>query len=151
MVMKNSSRSWQCSNYQYPHAIRVSLSLSLPLPKKQKQMHAGYGFLSESAPFARSLSDSGVGWVGPSPDVLSLFGDKIRAREMAVDSGVPVVRGSGNLGSADECLAVLGDGTVRLPAIMKVRGLCMLRTLMLCVRGVFRGGASILFLRPHLR
>ena len=135
--MKNASRSWQCSNCQY--IIRES-RLSLSLPKKRKQTHAGYGFLSESAPFARSLSDSGVGWVGPSPDVLSLFGDKIRAREMATDSGVPVVRGSGNLGSADECLAVLGDGTVRLPAIMKVRGCACA-----CVREMYFGAAHRYF------
>ncbi|KAL3791966.1 hypothetical protein ACHAW5_007105 [Stephanodiscus triporus] len=82
-------------------------------------VHPGYGFLSESAPFAKSLLDSGISWVGPSPEVLSLFGDKIRARSLAIESDVPVVRGSGNLVSGDECIAVIEDGIVRLPAIMK--------------------------------
>ena len=53
--------------------------------------------------------------------MLSLFGDKIRARSLAIESDVPVVRGSGNLVSGDECIAVIEDGIVRLPAIMKVR------------------------------
>lgn len=64
---------------------------------------------------------NGISWVGPTPGVLSLFGDKIRAREMAMRSNVPVVRGTGNLGSGDECVAAIEDGSVRLPAIMKVR------------------------------
>ena len=83
----------------------------------------GYGFLSESAPFAQSLVESNITWVGPPPDVLHLFGDKIQARALARRSDVPVVRGSGNLESGEECLDVLKDGDVRLPAIMKV---CML-------------------------
>mmetsp|Transcript_29449 Transcript_29449/g.63415 ORF Transcript_29449/g.63415 Transcript_29449/m.63415 type:complete len:1275 (+) Transcript_29449:165-3989(+) len=82
-------------------------------------VHPGYGFLSESAPFAQSLLDSNITWVGPPPDVLHLFGDKIQARALAHRSDVPVVRGSGNLSSGEECLSVLKEGDVRLPAIMK--------------------------------
>ncbi|KAL7547137.1 hypothetical protein ACHAWF_010455, partial [Thalassiosira exigua] len=91
-------------------AIQISASLDT---------RPGYGFLSESAPFARSLADAGVVWVGPPPDVLQLFGDKIRARQLAVERGVPVVRGSGNLNSGEECRRALESGEVRLPAIMK--------------------------------
>jgi pyruvate carboxylase len=80
----------------------------------------GYGFLSESAPFAQSLISSGINWVGPPPEVLQLFGDKIQARALAQRSNVPVVRGSGNLTSGEECLSILNNGDVRLPAIMKV-------------------------------
>ncbi|KAL9186330.1 hypothetical protein ACHAXT_005568 [Thalassiosira profunda] len=82
-------------------------------------VHPGYGFLSESAPFAQSLVDAGVTWVGPPPDVLHLFGDKIQARALAERNDVPVVRGSGNLSSGEECLGILENGDVRLPAIMK--------------------------------
>lgn len=82
--------------------------------------HTGYGFLSESAPFAQSLVNNNITWVGPPPDVLNLFGDKIQARALAKQSNVPVVRGSGNMSSGDECLSVLREGDVRLPAIMKV-------------------------------
>ena len=57
--------------------------------------------------------------MGPPPDVLQLFGDKIQARSLAQQSDVPVVRGSSNLSSGEECLSVLNEGHVRLPAIMK--------------------------------
>ena len=89
------------------------------IDKNVDYVHPGYGFLSESAPFAQSLVNAGITWVGPSPDVLALFGDKIQARSLAQQSNVPVVRGSDNLVSGDECMAVLNNGSVRLPAIMK--------------------------------
>lgn len=80
----------------------------------------GYGFLSESAQFAQSLVNNSIGWVGPPPSVLELFGDKIQARALAEKSQVPVVRGSGNLTCGDEVISILESGEVRLPAIMKV-------------------------------
>lgn len=82
--------------------------------------NSGYGFLSESGKFAQSLLDAKVTWVGPPPEVLHLFGDKIEARRYAQKYNVPVVRGSGNLHSSEECMDVLHSGRVRLPAIMKV-------------------------------
>lgn len=52
--------------------------------------------------------------------MLQLFGDKIQARALAERSNVPVVRGSDNLTSGEECLSILNNEDVRLPAIMKV-------------------------------
>lgn len=54
-------------------------------------LHPGYGFLSESPVLARACADSGVAFVGPDAALLELFGDKGRAREAAVGSGVPVL------------------------------------------------------------
>lgn len=56
-------------------------------------VHPGYGFLSESAEFARQCQDSGLTFVGPPPEALALFGDKARARVLAEELGVPVVSG----------------------------------------------------------
>ncbi len=55
------------------------------------QVHPGWGFLSEDAAFARACADAGLRFVGPSPEVLALFGDKARARAHAVSVGVPVL------------------------------------------------------------
>ena len=70
-------------------------------------LHPGYGFLSESADFAERCLAAGVTFVGPSPEVLRLFGDKSRARELAGRCDVPVLAGTGVLRSAAEAAAFL--------------------------------------------
>src|SRR5208282_1753627 len=57
-------------------------------------IHPGYGFLSANAGFARRCAEAGITFVGPRPELLELFGDKIRARGLAERCGVPVLRGS---------------------------------------------------------
>jgi acetyl/propionyl-CoA carboxylase alpha subunit/acetyl-CoA carboxylase carboxyltransferase component len=57
-------------------------------------LHPGYGFLSENAAFARRCTEAGIVFIGPDPDVLELFGDKVRARALAERCAVPVTRGS---------------------------------------------------------
>lgn len=57
-------------------------------------LHPGYGFLSEHAEFAVQCAAAGITFVGPSPDALALFGDKVRARTFARKLGIPVVPGS---------------------------------------------------------
>ena len=58
-------------------------------------LHPGYGFLSESSDFATRVIEAGITWVGPSPQIIALMGDKIAARKFAASVGVPV--GSGSL------------------------------------------------------
>ena len=57
-------------------------------------VHPGYGFLAESALLGQACVDAGLVFVGPSPESLSLFGDKIQARALAEKQGVPVLPGS---------------------------------------------------------
>ena len=57
-------------------------------------VHPGYGFLSESPAFARACAAAGLRFVGPSAEVLQLFGDKTEARSLAQRCGVPLVPGS---------------------------------------------------------
>lgn len=57
-------------------------------------IHPGYGFLSENAEFARAVVDAGLVWVGPSADVIEQMGDKINARNLLQDAGVPVAAGT---------------------------------------------------------
>jgi acetyl/propionyl-CoA carboxylase alpha subunit/acetyl-CoA carboxylase carboxyltransferase component len=76
-------------------------------------VHPGYGFLSENAAFGRRCLDAGLVFVGPSPDVLELFGDKLRARAFARSLGVAVLPGTEGpctLEQAAAFLAGLGAG-----------------------------------------
>lgn len=84
-------------------------------------VHPGYGFLSEDADFAARCAKAGLRFVGPSPDVLGLFGDKARARALAQSFGVPVLAGTDGPTSLTEAagfLAGLGpSGAVMVKAI----------------------------------
>ena len=54
-------------------------------------LHPGYGFLSESPELARACAAAGIAFVGPPPEASALMGDKLRAKEAALQAGVPVV------------------------------------------------------------
>ena len=56
-------------------------------------IHPGYGFLSERAEFAREVNSSGLIWIGPPPSAIETMGDKISARSLMIESGVPVIPG----------------------------------------------------------
>lgn len=57
-------------------------------------IHPGYGFLSENAEFARACAKQGLTFVGPSPDTLDRFGDKLAARQLARELKIPIAHGS---------------------------------------------------------
>ena len=66
-------------------------------------IHPGYGFLSEDANFAEVCETSGITFIGPSPDLIRLMGDKSNARRKMKEAGVPVLPGSdGGVHSAEE-------------------------------------------------
>ena len=57
-------------------------------------IHPGYGFLAENPQFARACAAAGVTFIGPEPETLGVFGNKVRARELARSAGVPVMPAS---------------------------------------------------------
>ena len=64
----------------------------------------GYGFLSESLPFADACDKAGIVFIGPTAQQIGEFGLKHRARELAAEAGVPMTPGTGLLNSLDEAL-----------------------------------------------
>jgi urea carboxylase len=83
-------------------------------------IHPGYGFLSENADFARKAEETGVTFVGPTPDQLTAFGLKHTARELARQAGVPLISGTGLLTSAGE--AVDQAKAIGFPVMLKATG-----------------------------
>ncbi len=57
-------------------------------------IHPGYGFLSENGDFARACEQAGIKFIGPSSEILDMMGDKLSAKQMAIDCGVPTTPGT---------------------------------------------------------
>ena len=81
-------------------------------------VHPGYGFLAENAGFARAVTGAGLVWIGPSPDAIDQMGDKIRARNLMEQVGVPVSPGSREP-VTDEAAAVAEADRIGYPVMVK--------------------------------
>ncbi|MFL2961977.1 MAG: acetyl/propionyl/methylcrotonyl-CoA carboxylase subunit alpha [Candidatus Poseidoniaceae archaeon] len=80
-------------------------------------IHPGFGFLSERADFAQAVMDSGLIWVGPSPEAITKMGDKMTARITMKAAGVPVIPGEEVEGGLEEVLAIAPS--VGYPLLLK--------------------------------
>ena len=68
--------------------------VALAKAKGVDAIHPGYGFLSENPALARACAKAGITFVGPTPELLELLGDKTAARGLAISAGVPVLPGT---------------------------------------------------------
>jgi acetyl-CoA carboxylase biotin carboxylase subunit len=81
-------------------------------------IHPGYGFLSENAAFAEACADAGITFIGPSPDVIRLMGDKAAAKRHLEAAGVPVVPGRHDEALSDAALTAAA-GDIGYPVLVK--------------------------------
>lgn len=72
-------------------------------------VHPGYGFLSESAEFARLVADNDLAFVGPPAGVIELMGSKVAARESALQAGLPIPPGTGRITEHAQAAAFAGE------------------------------------------
>ncbi len=96
-------------------------------------VHPGYGFLAENAEFAREVIAAGLNWIGPPPEAIDALGDKIAARRIATEVGVPLAPGSdGPVSGPEEVAAFAAEHG--LPIVIQAayggggRGLKVART-----------------------
>ena len=107
--------------------------VALAKEKDVDAIHPGYGFLSENPAFARACQKAGITFIGPSPELLELLGDKTAARRLAEGAGVPVLPGTEeSITSAAEARKFLT--TIGYPVMVKAamggggRGMRVVRT-----------------------
>ena len=81
-------------------------------------IHPGYGFLAESATFARICDDCNIKFIGPNADVIAMMGDKVEARRTMQAAGVPILPGSPDpIESAEEAITLAKE--IGFPVIIK--------------------------------
>ena len=68
--------------------------IKIALEQEVDAIHPGYGFLSENPVFAQACIDAGITWIGPAPEAMEALGDKMAAKKVAQESGVPIVQAS---------------------------------------------------------
>ena len=83
-------------------------------------IHPGYGLLSESPDFAQACEDKGIRFIGPTPEQMQSFALKHKARELAEDTGVPLLPGTGVIASLEE--AQTSAAEIGYPVILKSSG-----------------------------
>jgi len=84
-----------------------------------QMVHPGYGFLSESSPFVRSIEKAGIIFIGPTAEQVGLFGNKSAACNYAREKTIPVLGSSATFKSCDEFVKLFENSVPRKPHIIK--------------------------------
>eukprot|EP00019_Armaparvus_languidus_P006375 CAMPEP_0168600548 /NCGR_PEP_ID=MMETSP0420-20121227/12850_1 /TAXON_ID=498008 /ORGANISM="Pessonella sp." /LENGTH=1155 /DNA_ID=CAMNT_0008638661 /DNA_START=287 /DNA_END=3754 /DNA_ORIENTATION=- len=110
------------SNTDDPVGAYLNIDAIVKIAKENQvdAIHPGYGFLSESAEFAKAVEDAGIIFIGPHSSKIATLGDKVSARKLAKDTNIPTLVGSDEaVSSVDEVKGLLKDGTISFPIIFK--------------------------------
>ena len=91
-----ADESYLIGENESPLGAYLDIPRIIQLAKKHgaDAIHPGYGFLSENGDFARACEEAGIQFIGPSSKVLDMMGDKLSAKQMAVQCGVPTTPGT---------------------------------------------------------
>jgi len=89
------------------------------IQSKSDAIHPGWGFLAENAEFAQKVIDAGLTWVGPSPQVISLLGDKIEAKALAKKANVPTIPGIDAVTDIEQIKTWMKKDDVAYPIMIK--------------------------------
>ncbi len=82
-------------------------------------IHPGWGFLAENADFAQTVIDAGLVWIGPSPRVIRMLGDKIEAKALARKANVPTIPGIDAVTDIEQIKAWVNEDGVDYPIMIK--------------------------------
>ncbi|HBY98240.1 MAG: acetyl-CoA carboxylase biotin carboxylase subunit [Ardenticatenaceae bacterium] len=97
--------------------LRIDKLIDVAIRARVDAIHPGYGFLAENATFARAVAEAGLIFVGPSPAAISLMGDKVAARQTAMQAGAPTVPGSAR--DLDDAGLIAAAAEIGYPVMVK--------------------------------
>ncbi len=99
--------------------LNMNKMIDAAIKSKSDTVHPGWGFLAENAKFAQMVIDAGLLWVGPSPEVIRMMGDKIQAKLLAQKANVPTIPGISNVADIEQIKKWMKKEKVNFPIIIK--------------------------------
>ena len=101
--------------------LNISALMSAADVTGAEAIHPGYGFLSENSHFAEIVTKHGIKFIGPSSDLIKKMGDKIQARKIAKENGLPIIEGSADSIRSVESAKKISD-KIGYPVLIKAAG-----------------------------
>jgi len=101
--------------------LNIDAIISAAKSSGAEAIHPGYGFLSERADFAKSVSNADLVWIGPSPESIEIMGDKISARKKMIEYDVPIIPGEELIMDNEDFIEPLASAAARVgyPLLLK--------------------------------
>ncbi|MBD1379917.1 acetyl-CoA carboxylase biotin carboxylase subunit [Metabacillus arenae] len=120
--VKEATSSYRIGEPPVPKSYMKSEEIiNVATREKVDAIHPGYGFLSESAQFARKVENAGIHFVGPNASIIELMGDKVAARKAMEEAGVPSVPGSKDaIQTIEEACSLANE--IGYPVMLKASG-----------------------------
>ena len=97
--------------------LNIPVLIKTALENGAQAIHPGYGFLAEKPELAQACADNGLEFIGPKAEHIHKMGNKLVARSLAIDCGVPVMTGSEKLNSYEEVMKVVNQ--IGFPIMIK--------------------------------
>ena len=96
--------------------LNMEAIIDIAIARNVDAIHPGYGFLAENHVFAKLCNDAGIKFIGPSPEVIDLLGNKVNAKNAAIEAGVSVIRGE-KTSTVEDALKISDD--IGYPVMIK--------------------------------
>jgi acetyl/propionyl-CoA carboxylase alpha subunit len=99
--------------------LNIDKIIDAAVKSKADAIHPGWGFLAENHLFAQKVIDAGLIWIGPSPEIIRLMGDKIKAKELAQKANVPTIPGISDVSDVKQIQNWMKDENINFPIMIK--------------------------------
>ncbi len=99
--------------------LNMEKMINAAIQSKSDAIHPGWGFLAENADFAQMVKEAGLVWIGPPPEVIRAVGDKIHAKQIAQNAGVPTIPGIIDVTDIGKIKKWMRDAKIRFPIMIK--------------------------------